>query len=1122
MQPNQRVRRWLACAGTAAAMAGAFTAQAVTDKTFDFNSDPSGVLNTYGNAQWRPDGGNPAAGGYLSITDAIDSQGGIIVFDDFDNGLVVKGFNFKVDLRVGNSSDADGRPADGFSVNFARQTDPIIVKADGGETPDGYADSAGAHEFGTKTGIAVSFDTWSGNALPDTTDVEGVIVRVDNKTVTKVPMPTRNGACDEPTSLQTGPWNIDLAGAPDELCWKQLEVNLDAAGLLTVTWKGTVLLDKYQTTFTPSRGRIVFMGRTGGNNQNNHIDNIVISTIAASTATVSGLTPLLNGFTVEIADAPGSVVNPATIVTTLDGATVTTVNTKTGGNTLVSYTLPAGQRFESGSQHPLSITFKDANNTYTESRTVSVPAYGLLAASTKVPAATTSQRGFKIRPHQVDAGQPNTIVWTEEQLAGLRGANRVNLANLGLTADAQGFIAWEQALDVKNPSGGAGYFTVDLGLDQLGLPGFNEDGSQKANEDNSALEIFTFVEFPTAGPLTMNVASDDGFRVQSVDVLGARLGEYNGGRGIDAGTTFFVWVEEPGIYPIRVLWENGGGGAGVEWMVVNADGTRSLIGNPDDPKSLKAYRAASTVRPYVASVIPVPDATEVVANQAIEVVIENAGAVDSASVELSLNGAVLTTTKTTAGTKLTVKAALPGLLASGSVNKVTLSYTPTGAVRITRDWSFTAAAYQTLPASIAGAVGAGNTPGFRVKTYQLGVAADQTDPAARMANDIEWSEGMLAGGGGANVADLTQFTDGGYYRETAVINYSQVLADGTVENAGNFNPNVAIPGVTAPDNAAGNTDNVVAEALSFLEFPTRGFYLMGVNSDDGFKVTSSHDAWSPVVVTAPASVAGPVAAVPSIRNTLLAGIFGPLPTTPIEADVVVAQGNNAAAPAEQGCGGALLNAEAVKGKVVLVSRGTCTFLEKANNAYKAGAVAVLVYQNRSDPPIVLGGDANTIPIPVLMITQAKGLALKDAAGAKVRISSDPRQILGVYNNGRGATDTLFGIWVETPGVYPIRLIWQEGGGGANVEWFTVVNGTRILVNDTASANGIRAFQKATIAAKPTVTIAASGANASVAYSSGSTLQSATTVAGPWTDVAGAANPYIVSPSQPAQFFRARR
>ncbi len=1129
MQTRNKTQRWLTAVGAVALAASAMTAQAITDKLFDFNEDPTGVLKTYGNAEWRPDGGNPAAGGYLSITDAINSQSGIIVFDDFDNGLIVKGFNFKVDLRVGNPVGQGGRPADGFSVNFARQTDPIIVKADADQTPDSGADSAGAAEFGTKTGIAVSFDTWSGNVLPDSPDLEGVIVRVDNKTITRVAMPTRNGACDDATSLQTGPYNADTSGAVDGLCWAGLEVDLDAAGLLTVKWKSATLLDKFATTFAPSRGRIVFMGRTGGANQNNHIDNIRISTIPASTATIAGVDHTPTSFTVKIDDAPGSVATAASVVIKLDGATVPATATKSGDTVTATYS-PATP-FLSGSSHELDVTYADAATTYNEKRNFTTEVYGTLTAAIRATGVNTSQPGFRIRPHQVQQTTTilaNTIARAENQLAGGEGANAIDLVTLG--ADAQGYVTWPEALNVGN-SGGAGSFPDGLGLDSLGMPGMDADGNQLANENNSAFELLTYVNFPTAGFYRMGVRSDDGFRLQaggdSRDVFAVRLGQYDGGRGMDPGTEFYVRVIDAGTYPVRMVWQNGDGGAGAEWYVVESSGTAVLVNDGNVATSLKAYRTSTAAVPYVASVVPGADSTGIHAQPAVAAVIENAGSVDANSVTLSIDGTALTTTKTTAGTRLTVQGTAPSILDSGSVHKATLSYTPTGGTAVSREWSFTVIGYSSsvLPTGIAGTVGAGTVPGFRVRVVQLDTDPGQTDAGARGATELVWTEGMLSGKAGANVADLTTFTDGGYHQEATTINYSQPGADGNPEAAGNFNPNRPIPGIPGTGAANANTDTISAEVLTFVEFPTTDFYMMGVNSDDGFKVTSSHAVTQPLTITAPANIVGALAGVASVRgDNQGGGIFAPLPTTPIEGDVVVAQGNNtgwdAATPANQGCGTALVNAAAVQGKIVLVSRGTCPFLEKVRNAASAGAIGVLAYQNRTDPPLVLGGDPNTLTIPAFSISQADGAKLTAATGAKVRIQGEAGQVLGSFGAGRGASDTIFGMRVDQAGVYPLRLIWQEGGGGANLEWFSVTpSGTKILLNDTA-AGALKTWQKATIATRPTLAIATAGADVKVTYTG--TLQSADSVNGPYTDVAGASGgSYTTAASGAGKFYRAR-
>lgn len=73
--------------------------------------------------------------------------------------------------------------------------------------------------------------------------------------------------------------------------------------------------------------------------------------------------------------------------------------------------------------------------------------------------------------------------------------------------------------------------------------------------------------------------------------------------------------------------------------------------------------------------------------------------------------------------------------------------------------------------------------------------------------------------------------------------------------------------------------------------------------------------------------------------------------------------------------------------------------------------------------------------------------------------------LGVFEGGRGATDSIFHFYVEKAGIYAFRTLWYEGDGGANIEWLSILpDGTRVLVNDTgASAQAIKAYQLPTAA-----------------------------------------------------------
>lgn len=70
----------------------------------------------------------------------------------------------------------------------------------------------------------------------------------------------------------------------------------------------------------------------------------------------------------------------------------------------------------------------------------------------------------------------------------------------------------------------------------------------------------------------------------------------------------------------------------------------------------------------------------------------------------------------------------------------------------------------------------------------------------------------------------------------------------------------------------------------------------------------------------------------------------------------------------------------VNGKIVLIDRGDCSFIEKAMGAQLGGAIGVIVANNIPGAgPIAMGGDetGNLIVIPAVMISYEDGLELKD-------------------------------------------------------------------------------------------------------------------------------------------------
>jgi hypothetical protein len=68
------------------------------------------------------------------------------------------------------------------------------------------------------------------------------------------------------------------------------------------------------------------------------------------------------------------------------------------------------------------------------------------------------------------------------------------------------------------------------------------------------------------------------------------------------------------------------------------------------------------------------------------------------------------------------------------------------------------------------------------------------------------------------------------------------------------------------------------------------------------------------------------------------------------------------------------------GNIAVINRGACTFAEKARNAQAAGAVAVVISNNRIEALSKMSGDFSAVTIPAMMVTQAGGAKLRESTG----------------------------------------------------------------------------------------------------------------------------------------------
>src|SRR5439155_12476121 len=119
-------------------------------------------------------------------------------------------------------------------------------------------------------------------------------------------------------------------------------------------------------------------------------------------------------------------------------------------------------------------------------------------------------------------------------------------------------------------------------------------------------------------------------------------------------------------------------------------------------------------------------------------------------------------------------------------------------------------------------------PGFNVKVYQVDTL---TDPAATQINvedDISSSEALLAGLMGTNVADLTGAA-GNTFAVTDVINWVD-----TSGATANFPNDAGFPGIPG---TLGSESSVSHEITTFVRFAAAGYYQMGVNNEDQFRLS---------------------------------------------------------------------------------------------------------------------------------------------------------------------------------------------------------------------------------------------------------------------------------------------
>ncbi|MGA2751145.1 MAG: C10 family peptidase [Verrucomicrobiota bacterium] len=602
---------------------------------------------------------------------------------------------------------------------------------------------------------------------------------------------------------------------------------------------------------------------------------------------------------VMLQDGVPATVNTNSIVLKLNGVVVSPAisqspsalpNGKPIGNlTTIAYNCATSLPFPLG--NTLELVFADSKGNLT-THAWSFTNEPALSAGNANPAANASATnpGFIVYPWHTSVGEPNDVaVWTEEQILGLMGPNIAILSawpnsQNGQTENAtpgpQGpffvytnYINW----DIQGPTDGWGDFTSwdgVTGYPKQEFPGiisgsYPDDSNFPTTDcNNFSMLVETWLDFPAAGTWQMGVNSDDGFSVKSGqapgDVFGQTLGEFEGGRSA-TDTTFSLFIPQPGLYPFRLLYEQGGGSANCEWFTITPAGQRVLINDSSQgTNAIYSYVSADNSPIYVSGVIPVNGAAAVGANSDITAFLVDGNPAQVASVQMWVNGSPATVSATRSNnvtTATAVNTGTPLLLLPGTNNTVTIVYTdnaspPRG---YTNSWQFAVAAASSLGGYLTLNPLNAN-PTVEVSATNSGFIVYPWHTSASQPNDVAvWTDEQILGLMGTNYATLTNWPNsqngqtenavsgpqGWYFIYTNYINWDLY---GPTDQWGDFNsptyPKQEFPGIifgSYPDESGspttdGNNFSMLVE--TWLDFPAAGTWQMGVNSDDSFSVKS--------------------------------------------------------------------------------------------------------------------------------------------------------------------------------------------------------------------------------------------------------------------------------------------
>jgi hypothetical protein len=298
---------------------------------------------------------------------------------------------------------------------------------------------------------------------------------------------------------------------------------------------------------------------------------------------------------VRIGGVVANGVGDPTLRLLLDGAPVAATLTTNGTDVTVSYK-PAAP-LASGSTHTASLVYGGTTNSWTF---IAQTYVGLPAASAlPLLQADTNSAGFRVKMTQLATtpANQNTVGRAEAQLAGTLGAD-VSTPGPGPNGSyvINDILNWANNMypthiaapigDFQDNTYGIGWPFPDY-PDQP-IPGINVTNTYT---DNLAAEVFAYLKFDAAGYYRFGVNSDDGFALK-VGTPGVTNGTVIFSIDVGKGASdipFSFTVPQAGLYPMRLVYYNGGGGAALELYSYEDNGTKIPINDTNNPAAIKAY-----------------------------------------------------------------------------------------------------------------------------------------------------------------------------------------------------------------------------------------------------------------------------------------------------------------------------------------------------------------------------------------------------------------------------------------------------------------------------------------------------------------------------------------------------